>query len=201
MGDAQAGFDERVETFGDQRRVKFGEQPLHESEVDRADNVTVLGRGFPKRAVVQQDLALATYGGRLGGEPNLVEHADQLPGCLGGVSAPIRRRPFGKVATPGGPGLQGGLGRAGYLGGDVAGEDLGEQPVVALAGAGAAGSRGVQGARPPWPVAVFSFAFDQPGIDEPVEVKPRSVWMQAQQPRHVVDRERAASVVKHGERT
>jgi len=45
-GDAQAGFDERVQLVRGDRGVQLGEQPLHQPEVHAADDLTVVRGRF-----------------------------------------------------------------------------------------------------------------------------------------------------------
>jgi hypothetical protein len=51
-GDAKVWFHERVQPFCLDRRVEFGQHPLHQSEMDGADDLRVFASRLSERAVV-----------------------------------------------------------------------------------------------------------------------------------------------------
>jgi hypothetical protein len=92
-------------------------------------------------------------------------------GCGDGVGALERGGTFDQVAAPRLAGLQRGVDWLLDLGGQVAGEDLGEQSVAAPAGSGRVEAGGVEHARTSRPPAVLPGARGQTCFDETVEWK------------------------------
>jgi NAD-dependent dihydropyrimidine dehydrogenase PreA subunit len=78
VSDAQARRDEGVEALDADRGLDFGEEPLHEPEVNGTHDVGVVLGGLTERAVVQQDLSLTAGCDGLRGEPRFVEDVDEL---------------------------------------------------------------------------------------------------------------------------
>lgn len=81
MNDAQGRFDERLKPFRLNRGIELGEHPLHQSEVDRADDVAVGLGDLPERALMQQNPTLASRSHRFRLETDLVENGHELTDC------------------------------------------------------------------------------------------------------------------------
>src|SRR4051794_20642662 len=165
MRDAEIRLDERIESLRIKGRLQFTQHSSHQAEVHRADDVAVFLGRFAKGAVVQQDPALSTGRYRFRGEPDVVQRIDEPlygPRC---VQTAERRLLVGKESTPGLTGLQGGvLGLLG-VGREVAGQNLGEQPVAAPAGLDRTRGGGVQRARSAWRIPILDRALSQTQLD------------------------------------
>ena len=72
VGHTQARLDEWVEAVGDQWCVEFGQDPLHEAEMYRADDLAMFFGGLPKRALMQEDLPLPAGDNGLGRKADVV---------------------------------------------------------------------------------------------------------------------------------
>lgn len=193
MYHTQARLDERVEPLRFQGCIEFGKHPLHQPEVDGADDVAVLFGGLAERAVVQQDLSFSPGPHRFGSETDVIECLHELPGRRGGVDTSEWRWAVGEEVPPSVTGLQRRLARLLGLAGEVTGEDLGQQAVAASPGAGGVRAGGVEAAGSTGQLAILAMASRQARLNEPVEMKTGGVGMQPHPLCDLADAERCAS--------
>lgn len=83
MGDAQVRGDERFEADGVERRPQLPERSPHQAEMDATDDVPVLPRKRPERAVAKADRVTGACR-PLRGEARVVEQRDDAIDGLGG---------------------------------------------------------------------------------------------------------------------
>lgn len=175
---AQRGLHEGIEAACLERRVEIGEQSLHESEVDRADDVAVRFGNLTKWAVMQQDLLGAPYDYRLGRETDVIKDAHELLGARMGIDVLKWSRALREVPSPRLAGLECGLRRLGGLRRDVTGENLGQEPVAAPAGLVTGDAGGVQRARPTGLFTVLGGTVGHSVRDECVEMEADCIGVQ-----------------------
>ena len=129
---AQIRFDERLEPLDADRCRPGFHGSLHEPEVYRADDGSLVFGELQKRAVPLADVVLPVDGPALGSEPQLVEHLDQQVDRLLGADAAFRGRLHSEPPRP--PQGQRLVARI-LFGGEGAAEYLGEQPIVSYSAA------------------------------------------------------------------
>ena len=155
MGDAQRRLYQPIDAFGVHRCVKLGEQPLHESQMNRAHDIAVLIGDLEERTVMQQDLLLASDGDGFGGKTDLVHRAYQLLRGSDRIKAPERRGTHSEMTAPDLPSMQPSCGGFRDLCGHVAGKDVREEAVAPLPSSWTVWAGGVQGARSAGPGSVL----------------------------------------------
>jgi hypothetical protein len=129
VGRADAGLHERLQIVCREPRAELDEGPLHEAEVDGADDAPVGVCNLSERAVLHED-RVAVLGGL---EPRLEAHLLEEPDDRIDVVLArdrLRQAAIDEVAPPRAPRLLGSLGRILPRGREVAREDLGEEPVA-----------------------------------------------------------------------
>ena len=200
MCNAQVGLDEWLETFGVDGRVEFGEQSLHETQVDGADDIAMVLCHLAKRAMMQPDLP-GWLGSCLRRESDDAQRPGQLLDGTVLVHAAKRWRGLGEEPAPSLPGFDSGAGRLVDVGGHEAGQDLCQEPVTTLPDGTALGTHGVETARPSWPAPLLDNALYQPGPDESIEVEPDGIGVQAQPGGDPADSHRVTGVLNSGQDT
>ena len=196
VSDAQRRLNQPIDAFGVHRCVKFGEQPLHESQMNRAHDIAVLIRDLEERTVMQQNLLFASYRDGFGGETDVVQRAYQLLSGSDRVEAPERRGTHSEITAPDLPSMQPSGGGFRDLRGHVAGEDVREEPVATLPSSRTVGAGGIQGARPAGPRSVLHSPFREPRLDQGIQVTPTGVWMQTHLLGHVLDTKRPTGALQ-----
>jgi len=195
--DAQRRLYQPIDAFGVHRCVELGEQPLHESQMNRAHDIAVLIRDLEERTVMQQDLLLASGGDGFGGETDLVHRAYQLLSGGDRVKAPERRGTHSEMTAPDLPSVQASCGGFRDLCGHVAGKDVREEPVTALPSSWTVWVGGVEGARSARPRSILRRPYREPCLDQGIQVRTTGVGVQTYLLGHVGNTEWPAGTLQH----
>ena len=196
VSDAQRRLDQPIDAFGVHRCVKLGEQPLHESQMNRAHDIAVMIGDLEERTVMQQDLLFASRSDGFGGEADLVQRAYQLLSGSDRVEALERRGTHSEMTAPDLPSMQPSCGGFRDLRGHVAGKDVREEPVAALPSSRTVGAGGVERAWSAGPRSVFRSPFREPRLDQGIQVATTGVGMQTHLLGHVSDTERPTGALQ-----
>jgi hypothetical protein len=100
-GEAQVWFHERVEPLDGHCRAKRTQNALHEPQVHGADHARVGVDEVKEGALPQADRLLTVVDPSFGGEPDVVEHADQVTNCFVVVRLRSGRVDIDKPLSPG----------------------------------------------------------------------------------------------------
>ena len=197
MGDAQRRLYQPIDAFGVHRCVKLGEQPLHESQMNRAHDIAVLIRDLEERTVMQQDLLFASGGDGFGGKTDLVHRAYQLLSGSDRVKAPERWGTHSEMTAPDLPSMQPSCGGFRDLCGQVAGKDVREEPVTPLSSSWTVGAGGVEGSRSAGPRSILRGPYSEPRLDQGIQVRTTGVGVQTHLLGHVGNTEWPTGSLQH----
>lgn len=195
MGDAQVRGDKRFETNGVERRPHLPERSPHQAEMDAADDVPVLPRKRPERAMAKPD-RVAGSGRPLRSEARVVEQRDEAVDGVGGGGR--GGHIGGHRPAPAFPGAGRGGHRVG-LEAQLVGEDPGEFAIGVGVGIPLIRCGNVA---EPWSSTArrcSNAADDEPRIDELVELLAHGVRVEADGLGELAHPDRTVSLAEDGE--
>lgn len=195
MGDAQVRGDKRFEADGVERRPHLPERSPHHAQMDAADDVPVLPRKRPERAMAKAD-RVADSDRPLRGEARVVEQRDDAIDGLGGGWR--GSHVGGHRPAPAFPGAGRGGHRVG-LEGELVGEDPGEFAISVGVGIPVLRLGNVPEARSPAARRWGDAAGDEPRIDELVELLAHGARVEADGLGELAHPDRTVSLAEDGE--
>jgi hemoglobin len=196
VGQTQVRLDEGGQAVNRDGCLPRIQRPLHEPQVDRADDGGLVLGDFEERAMTQSDLRFAVRFPPLRRESELVEEADQPIDRLLRTCGLSRRA--GHPACPRPAGLQC-LGAGVAVTGQAQGENLGEQPVAPSPAGVHPTDRPEHQRRTPQAPVVRFHAFDPAVGDQRVQMEADGVRMHPKLIRDLRDRQRTGRTPQRGQ--
>src|SRR5262245_44457977 len=179
MGGADSGPDERLEVVRLDMGAELGERALHEPEMHRADDLAVVVGHLAEGTMLHEHVQALVVPFELGIEPERVEKPYDRGYVVLGRAGDERRPAIDEVPPPGTTGgfglLRGVLRRPG----EIAREDLRQQPIArALLLRHAVGCGAIDETRPAGPRALLGARGDQLRLRQDVEVRANRVGVE-----------------------